>query len=154
MHELIFACGDAFLPGLQAYSEYLSMVTLDPASFSGARLNTIIDGFAPLLLVHLADEIPTLLSLSRFGSQVRFLDGINMESKKSPLHLSMTGGTPFFFRNLDVEFEDGLWRAWPEIPGLVWWVLQRTFVAWNQRWWKFASCDEKGRLKELSALRN
>jgi hypothetical protein len=75
-----------------------------------------------------------------------------MESKKSPLHLSMTGGVPFFFRNLDVEYEDGLWRGWPEIPGLVWWVMQRTFVAWNWKLWRFASCDETGKLKELAAL--
>jgi len=76
-----------------------------------------------------------------------------MESKKSPLHLSITGGTPFIFRNLDAEFEKGLWRTWPEMLGLVWWILQRTFVAWNQRWWRFASCDEKGKLRELSVLK-
>jgi len=66
----------------------------------------------------------------------------------------MTGGTSFFFRNLDVEFEDGLWRTWPEMPGLVWWALQRTFVAWNRRWWRFAGCDEKGRLRELFVLKD
>ncbi len=53
-----------------------------------------------------------------------------------------------------MEFEDGLWRTWPEMPGLVWWVMQKTVVAWNQRWWKFASCDENGRLRELSVLDN
>lgn len=145
---------DAFLPGLRAYSEYLQSVTPTPQTFSGARLNAIIDSFAPVLILHLSDEIPTLLSLSRFGSQLRFLDGINMESKKSPLHLSMTTGVPFFFRNLDVEYEDGLWRGWPEIPGLIWWVMQRTFVAWNWRLWRFASCDERGQLRELAALEN
>jgi len=143
---------DAFLPGLEAYAEYLNSVTSSPDSFSGKHLNNIIDSFAPMLIEHLSDEIPTLLSLSRFGSQLRFLDGINMESKKSPLHLSMTGGVPFFFRNLDTEYENGIWRAWPDIPGLVWWVMQRSFVAWNWRLWRFASCDEQGKLKELPAL--
>ena len=127
-------------------------MTPTPTLFSGTHLNTIIDSFAPTLLEHLKDEIPTLLSLSRFGSQLRFLDGINLESKKSPLHLSITGGTPFFFRNLDVEFENGLWRGWPEMPGLVWWVMQRTAVRWNESWWRFAACDSQGRLEELAAL--
>ncbi|PMD48704.1 hypothetical protein L207DRAFT_539882 [Hyaloscypha variabilis F] len=142
----------AFLPGLEAYSEYLNSVTATPEIFSGEHLNTIIDSFASTLVEHLSDEIPTLLSLSRFGSKLRFLDGVNTESKKSPLHLSMTGGVPFFFRNLDTEYEDGLWRGWPPIPGLVWWVMQRSFVAWNWRLWRFASCDAHGKLKELPTL--
>jgi hypothetical protein len=44
---------------------------------------------------------------------------INLEAQKSPLFISVTGGTPFFFRNLDVEFEDGLWREWPPVPGVI-----------------------------------
>lgn len=41
------------------------------------------------------------------------------------------GGTPFFFRNLDINFEGGLWKAWPPMPGVIWWVMQKTFFAWN-----------------------
>jgi len=77
---------------------------------------------------------------------------INLEGMKSPAFLSKTGGTPFFFRNLDVEFEGGLWKDWPPVPGAVWWVMQRTFVAWHSSWWNFASCDEMGQLRELPAL--
>jgi hypothetical protein len=68
---------------------------------------------------------------------------------KSPLHISITGGTPFFFRNLDVEFEDGLWKEWPPVPRIVWWVMQWTVVSWNGGWWDFASCDGSGTLREL-----
>jgi hypothetical protein len=122
---------DAFLPGFQAYETYLSQCTVDPTNFSGAHLIRLIDGFGSTLVTHLSDEIPTLISLNQYGSKLPLLDMINAESQKSPLHISITGGTPFFFRNLDVEFEDGLWKNWPPMPGLVWWIMQRTFVAWN-----------------------
>ncbi|KUJ07940.1 uncharacterized protein LY89DRAFT_742239 [Mollisia scopiformis] len=142
----------AFLPGLAAYKEYLSGCTNKPDTFSGTRLISIIDSFAPELLIHLSDEIPTLLALSKFGNQLRLLDMVNAESQKSPLHQSITGGTPFFFRNLDVEFEDGIWKQWPPIPAPVWWFLQNSFVAWNSRWWRFAGCDASGKLRELPTL--
>jgi hypothetical protein len=140
------------LPGLQAFSSYLSTVSTDPNSFSGTHLNSLIDDFAPTLTKHMADEIPSLLSLSRFGSKLDLLGMINAEGAKTPLHLTKTGGVPFFFRNLDTEFEDGRWSAWPGVPGLVWWVLQRTVVVWHSRWWRFASVDGRGRLRELPAL--
>jgi hypothetical protein len=79
----------------------------------------------------MADEIPSLLSLSRFGSKLDLLGKINAEGAKTPLHLTKTGGVPFFFRNLDTEFEDGRWREWPGVPGVVWWVLQR-FVSFSR----------------------
>jgi hypothetical protein len=69
----------------------------------------------------MADEIPSLLSLSRFGSKLDLLDMINAESAKTPMYASTTGGTPFFFWNLDTEFVRGLWRNWPGVPGPVWW---------------------------------
>jgi hypothetical protein len=122
---------DAFLPGLDAYKTYLDTCAADPTIFSGTHLTKLIDDFAPLLFTHLSDEIPTLLSLSPHGSKLPLLKMINLESKKSPMYVSITGGTPFFFRNLDVEFEGGLWRAWPPIPSPAWWFMQRTFVAWN-----------------------
>lgn len=131
---------------------YLKSCTTDPSTFSGTHLNFLIDTFAPTLITHLSEEIPTLLALSRFGCTLPLLDMINLEAQKSPLFISITGGTPFFFRNLDVEFEDGLWREWPPMPGVIWWVMQRTFVQWNSRWWRFASCDGDGRMRELDIL--
>lgn len=120
---------DAFLPGLDTYKEYLNSCSTKPETFLGKQLISIIDSFAPTLFTHLSDEIPTLLALSKFGSKLPLLDMINAESQRSPLHQSITKGTPFFLRNLDVEFGDGLWKEWPPIPAPVWWFLERSFVA-------------------------
>ena len=53
----------------------------------------------------------------------------------------------FWFR-----YEGGLWNNWPGIPAPVLWVLNNTVARWNGRWWRFASCDSSGQLKELPAL--
>ncbi|CZR62061.1 uncharacterized protein PAC_11958 [Phialocephala subalpina] len=100
----------AFLPGLSAYKQYLTTCSTKPET-SGYQLVSIIDSFAPTLFTHLTDEIPTLLALSKFGSKPPLLDMINAESQKPPLHQFITGGTPFFFRNLDLNFEDGCGKS-------------------------------------------
>lgn len=86
---------DALLPALTVYCTYLKHCTVNPASFSGTHLNKLIDDFAPALVEHLSDEILSFLSLSRFGSKLPLLNMIDRESKRSPLNLSITGGTPF-----------------------------------------------------------
>jgi hypothetical protein len=137
---------------LASYKEYLESLSTDPPSFDATHLLSLLSSFAPALLSHMSDEIPTLLSLSRYGNKLPLLKMIETESQKTPLHVSITGGTPFFFRHLDIEFEDGLWRQWPQMPGLVWWVMLRTAGRWNKGWWRFSACDEGGRLKKLEFL--
>jgi hypothetical protein len=144
---------DAVLPALTVYCTYLKHCTVNADSFSGTHLNKLIDDFAPVLVEHLSKEIPSLLSLSRFGPKLPLLNMIDRECKRSPLNLSTTGGTPFFFRNLDVEFEDGLWKTWPPMPVVVWHFMQWTFVTWHRKWWRFASCDADGRLRMLPAFK-
>jgi hypothetical protein len=80
---------DAFLPGLEAYKNYLDSCTTE--TFSGIDLTHLIDDFGSTLVTHLTDEIPTLLSLSSYGSKLPLLNMINLESKKSPLFVSITG---------------------------------------------------------------
>lgn len=121
-----------------------------PDKFSGTHLNELIDQFAPGLMMHLTDEISLILSLSRYGDKVKILPAMN--AMRTAVPLSRTEGTIFFLRNLDRGFEDGLWQHWPPIPPPIKWIVMQTFGRWNGRWWKFASCDENGKLKELYAL--
>ncbi|KAL2067127.1 hypothetical protein VTL71DRAFT_1551 [Oculimacula yallundae] len=138
----------AFMPGLEAFKAYLLTSCSKPSTFSGTHLNSLIDSFAPSLTTHLADEIPSLLALSRYGTSLPLLKMINTEGAKSPLKLSKLGGVPFFAQNLDTEFEGGKWSAWP-MPVVVRWLIPRTVGKWNASWWRWASCDESGRLREL-----
>jgi hypothetical protein len=79
---------DAFTPGLEAYKAYLDKCSADPSSFSGEELNGLIDAFAPKLFQHLRDEIPSLLSLSRFGSKVPLQGMIAAEGRRSGMPFS------------------------------------------------------------------
>lgn len=67
---IYFSLAEEFHPGLNAYTSYLLEAKANPPIFSGTRLVQIIDSFASVLTSHLTDEIPTLVSLSRFGDTI------------------------------------------------------------------------------------
>ena len=59
----------AFHHGLDVFVAYVREVIADPAKYDGARVVSLIDGFGRLLTTHLNDEIPTILSLRKFGEE-------------------------------------------------------------------------------------
>ncbi|GAM40557.1 hypothetical protein TCE0_039f12998 [Talaromyces pinophilus] len=141
----------AFIVGFRALKSYLDSVAETPARFSGAQLVSLLDEFAPQLHHHLTDEIPRMVALSRFGDRISMLKIIETEGNRSAQALSKTGAMIFFLRNSDLEFEDGLWKNWPPIPGPVRWSILKTLGRWHVGWWRFASCDESGRMQQLYA---
>jgi len=125
---------DAFVPGLSEMEKYLNTCTKTPSSFSGTHLLTLIDAFAPPLLTHLTDEIPSLLELARFGGQLPLMKIFEREGQKAARGQSKTGASSFFFRNLDCEFEAGRWRGWPAIPGPVVSAIYSSFLlVWDKK---------------------
>jgi len=58
---------ESFDKGLEDLKQYADEVATKPATYEGARVRGIIDGFAPDLVSHLHDEIGTLLALEQFG---------------------------------------------------------------------------------------
>jgi hypothetical protein len=145
---------DAFLPPLEAYKSYLTSISKTPQNFSGVHLNTLIDAFAPTLFDHLTEEISSLLSLSRFGDNKLPLASIwEPISRKSGSELAKTGPLVFFFLNVDLDYEDGMWCNWPPIPRPVRFVLFRVLAWKNKGWWRFASCGYDGKMKKLYAAK-
>ncbi|KAF2651665.1 hypothetical protein K491DRAFT_85215 [Lophiostoma macrostomum CBS 122681] len=60
----------AFTPGFQALHEYVR--TCAPKDYDGAKLKSLVEGFADPLTKHLHDEIGTLRALDKYDSkQVR-----------------------------------------------------------------------------------
>jgi hypothetical protein len=139
-----------FLQGLADLKKYLDEVTAQPKTFDPKQLLQHLDSFAPTLHGHLVAEIPRLLSLSRFGDKIPFTQIMAKEGNKTHITLSKTGGMIYFMRNLDVDYEDGLWKDWPPIPGPARLIVMKTLGNWNRRWWKWASCDESGHLQALT----
>jgi hypothetical protein len=142
---------EAFEAGLGAYRDYLLFVLRNIEPFSGTKLNSIIDSFAPALLSHLKEEIPTILSLSRFGDKIPLLKLSEVEMRKASDKIPKQEGLPFFMLNLDRTFENGMWEFWPPIPAPIRWMLIRTVARKHKGWWRFASCDVDGYPKELYA---
>jgi len=56
----------AFHPGMESWTQYTSECVNGLQNFDAARFKNLIDQFAPQLVTHLADEIPTLLALDNY----------------------------------------------------------------------------------------
>lgn len=57
----------AFDTGLTIFEEHIYKLT--PESYDGAELKRLLEGFAKVLVVHLSDEIQTLLALQKYGGE-------------------------------------------------------------------------------------
>jgi hypothetical protein len=144
---------EAFHDGLTEYKSYLLSLQGREQDFSGSHLRHIISSFGPPLCTHLHDEIPTLLALAKYGDKVP-LSKFWAKQRGGPGSLADIARVPFFFLNLDQEFEGGLWADWPPAPGWVKWGM-RNLVSRVRRAgvWRFACCGKDGRPKELYAFK-
>ncbi|CAI6340665.1 unnamed protein product [Periconia digitata] len=142
---------EAFAVGFDEYKTYLATMAAKPGEFDGKKLTSIVDSFAPKMMEHLRNQIPRMLELARFGEKIPMLEIIETEGNRSTQHLSKAGGMIFFLRNLDLGYEDGLWKDWPPIPNAARWGVLKTIGKWYSKWWVYAACDESGQLQKLHA---
>jgi hypothetical protein len=144
---------EAFHDGIVAFKSYLDSVTGQESVFSARELLAIIDSFGASLSQHLADEIPSILALSKYGVKIPIAK-FWAKQRKAKMSLDGMGRVPFFFLNLDITYEEGLWKDWPPAPGWVKWVMRNLLTYRNQGYWKFAACGADGTPKELYAYEN
>lgn len=57
----------AFAPGFHEFDRYVKQMINDVAKWDATKFVDLINSFAPILTLHLTDEIPTLLSLNEYG---------------------------------------------------------------------------------------
>ncbi|KAL7275243.1 hypothetical protein RUND412_001831 [Rhizina undulata] len=143
-----------FATGLAEFDAYLKSILKSPESFSGARLNGIIDEFGPSLSQHLTDEIPTILNLREYGKEKVPIKKISADEAKH----SMGGADKkrvlaLFVMNLDLTFEGGIHKSFPPVPWIAWVMLKWVFTWPNRKYWKFSSCDRHGNPRELYAAK-
>jgi hypothetical protein len=137
----------AFQAGLDAFDQYL---LTPPAEFSGKRLVELIDGFAPVLVQHLAEEIPTLVALREYRGKVDVLQILSAEGEKVMGSLDKTLFLTSLTANLDLSFEDGIHKDFPAAP----WIVKKVLMPWIWPWpkrrvWRFGSTTTRGVPKEL-----
>lgn len=141
-----------FHAGFEEWGTWLYGVRDGKEKFDGNKCVALLDKFLPALGQHLADEIPTLISLSRFGDKVDMLKLAEAEGRQVMGGLSKTRELPVFWANHDVDFEEGIHTEFPPVPAPVRWVLREVFGRWNAAWWKFGTCGFDGRPRELAFL--
>jgi hypothetical protein len=101
----------------------------------------------------LSEEIPTLLSLSKFGDKIEIEELWEKDGRAATTMMEKTGALAFFFLNCDATFEGGKWSAWPPLPGPIRWVFTHICTWPNRAYWKFASCDYNGNPQNLYAVK-
>jgi hemerythrin-like domain-containing protein len=60
---------EEFQPKLAEFNTYVE--TTKPRDYSAEKMKELIDAFAPALMTHLADEIPTIMALRKYGKDVQ-----------------------------------------------------------------------------------
>jgi len=140
---------EAFHDGLEAWGAYMKdLHENDPSKFSGTKCVALMDEFTVPLAQHLADEIPTLLSLSAYGDKLDLVAMMKKEGETVMASMSKTEQLPLFLLNHDVTYEGGI-HNFPPIPAPVKWALMNVFTRWNPSWWKWATCGYDGRPRGL-----
>jgi hemerythrin-like domain-containing protein len=139
---------EAFHDGLAEFASYLEgLLKGDVSQFSGTKLRSILDSFAPALNQHLHDEIPTLLGLAKYGDKLDLKGLLEKEAQLVMGSLSKTKVIPAFLLNHDVAYEGGLHASFPSIPAPVKWIFMHVLTLFHYSWWKYAACDFSGNLK-------
>jgi hypothetical protein len=144
----------AFHSGLEHFKSYLTSLN-SQSGFEPTHLLEIMDSFSEPLYTHLAAEPQALLALSRFSTPERQFDlaQIARETGKKSVTLdSAVNVLPIFLNNMElVEFEGGMWRHFPDVPWPVRWIMKNVLPLWHWRQWRFMSCTNDGKRKQLVA---
>lgn len=147
------------MPALKTFHTYLTTLP-SPTSFSGPHLLEIMSTFQDDFSSHMRAEVSVIASLASHhntppaGSAEEKAIGASFDKKEGMalLKSGVTDVVPFFFFNFEGEFEEGLWRDWPPIPGVVRWGILKVAGVWHGGWWRFACCDGGRRRRGLFAL--
>ncbi|RFU27023.1 hypothetical protein B7463_g9300, partial [Scytalidium lignicola] len=140
----------AFGPGLQAFDEYLQSVKEGKEKYDVVKVQKLVDGFAPILVSHLTDEVNFISGLEKYEDKIDW----KTYEKVIGDHAVKGGNTefevPLMATNIDLTFEKGLhekhWPPWPWFAGL---MFRLVFIPKHKGYWRFSTCDSKGMPKEL-----
>ena len=125
-----------FHGGLERYEAYVQACLEDTEAYDGKTLVEIIDSFGHVLAQHLAEEIPTLLDLRKYGTdKFKELPAITASMGERVMkNAGLTTGLMFMLTSLDLHFEGGRWSQFPPIPGPVFFILRHVLYWVHSSW--------------------
>jgi hemerythrin-like domain-containing protein len=143
----------AFHEALEAFRTYIAACAGGKDVYDGAKVVRLIDGFGATLVEHLADEIPSIEGLRKYGEErMRHLPARFGEEGKKNMQALGLRGLSAILTMIDIHFEGDLWVGFPPAPGLLIWALRNVVYWFDAKTLKFAPCDRHGKLKGLYAV--
>lgn len=141
---------DAFLPGLRLFEAYVSRTR--PDEYCGMTLRNMLERFAPLLVEHLHEEIPTVLSMWRV--EAKPLGKVWARAEK----MGRSGGSVWeapvmVLACVDREMLiDGALCEFPEVPRGVEMVVRKGLARRFAGVWRFAPFDFEGKRRAIPSV--
>ncbi|KFY56112.1 hypothetical protein V496_06800 [Pseudogymnoascus sp. VKM F-4515 (FW-2607)] len=138
-----------FAPGFDIFVKYVKDCSDDKSEerFEAKKFRQLIDGFAPKLTLHLADEIPTLLSLDKYDEKKmkKIYDDFEKvvkdgDFKKDELY-------PLVVGSHDKGLKGG--EHWPPVPQFVIYLVAYWLSRKYRSAWRFNPCDFFGKKRPL-----
>ncbi|KAJ7928883.1 hypothetical protein B0H13DRAFT_1966700 [Mycena leptocephala] len=135
----------AFMDGLNDLESYFKKVHAGTTTYSGKTVIEKLNGFADALVLHLAEEIPTLES-GRLRAAFTEKDLKDMEAQLMKIILKDVS----FVTTLPIGLlchDKSTAPYWPPLPKPILWATQYGFSWRHNDAWAFAPCDIYGKLK-------
>ncbi|KAL1848700.1 hypothetical protein VTK73DRAFT_10089 [Phialemonium thermophilum] len=142
----------AFHDGLTELRKFIDDCAAGREKYNGRHVVELIDKFGPPLAHHLADEIPSIENLRKYGSKLDTLEAMANEEAKS--HMKQVGltGLTVLLTMLDCDYEGGLWANWPPAPNIIKLICRYLIYPFQKDVVKFSPSDRHGNLKPLYAV--
>ena len=142
---------ESFMDGLTVFTKYVTTTT--SSGYNGLTLRHIIESFAPKLIEHLHDEIPSLLSTHIIEDEKALMNVWTQASAMAQKDSDLYVAGPFFLGCQDKTFRiDGMEGDFPGVP----WVLETVVRGWYARRhagaWRFLPSDLNGRRRLLQTV--
>ncbi|KAK0712359.1 hemerythrin HHE cation binding domain-containing protein [Lasiosphaeria miniovina] len=142
----------AFHDPLDKFIAYTNDVIAGKQKYDGAVVVASIDEFGPLLVTHLADEIPTLLALRQYGlEKMKGMPALLSQAAEHAMKGLGLSGLVCCFANLDSHFEDDMWLNFPPVPAPVRFLGRTLFWFLHRGMAKFGSSDRHSAIRALYA---
>jgi hypothetical protein len=133
----------AFHDGLEQYTAYLNGLKGKELEFDAAKLNTIIDSFAPTMVEHLTHEVTHLSQLPTQINEAGHVKAEDVDFTKLFQNFderAQKEAAPFtascgIVCNLDMGFEDKRWASIPAIPWFPNFLFRRVFPLAHPGWY-------------------
>lgn len=140
----------SFETGLKEFEKYV--FTTRPADFDGFTLRGIIESFAPMLIQHLHDEIPTLVALHTLNSK-QLKSVWEQAGKIATKDTDLYTDAPWIIGCQDKQFLiDGKKCEFPNMPWIAEALIRNFHAKRHAGVWKFLPCDLHGQRRQMAAI--